>query len=315
MHDLFFKPVLVPHKVKHILTFLLGSLLIFLFIFPSSFIRTLNFYTFPEKVLSRLKQRIPPLIECASSKVSFIFEDFNNPFLYMDYNADKEFVAASLIKVPILVALLHAVREGKVSMSQQVVIRKKDITGGSGYLKKCRLPVHLTVKELAKLMISRSDNTATNKIIDMLGFSYINYVFQKEGLTHTHLRRKILDFVSRRKGIENYICCSDLEKIFRKIYRGEMFNTEVSEMALSFLRDQKINDRIPKYLPHDVVVAHKTGLERNIVGDCGIVFTSCGDYFLCVLVSGFPSYRWAKDFIAKLSSIIYNTFVNCQMIH
>ena len=58
------------------------------------------------------------------------------------------------------------------------------------------------------------------------------------------------------------------------------FATAGPALAISFLKKQQIKDRIPRYLPKDVVVAHKTGLERGIIHDAGIVFTPKGNFFL-----------------------------------
>ena len=63
-----------------------------------------------------------------------------------------------------------------------------------------------------------SDNTASNKLIDILGFEYINNSFEKIGLNNTILNRKLMDFSLRQKGIENYISCSDLSLVLEKVY-------------------------------------------------------------------------------------------------
>jgi len=206
-----------------------------------------------------------------------------------------------------MVAVLFAVKEGKVSLEKLITLRKKDITAGSGILKHKKLPYKISIGKLLECMIAYSDNTAANKFIDILGFDYINVVFEKIGLKDTVLKRKMMDFYSRKKGLENYTSCRDMGYLLEKIYNGNLITPFYSQFMVLLLKRQVVNDRIPKYLPPAVTVAHKTGLERSIVADAGIVFSNSCNYIICVMVDKFKNYKEAKDFIAKLSLVVYNT--------
>jgi len=239
---------------------------------------------------------------------SLLVKDLSFPNAQLLFRAEMEFPAASLVKLPIFVVALGAVKNNKIGFDDVVVIRKKDITNGSGIIKGMKLPAKITFMKLLELMISRSDNTATNKVIDILGFDYINEQFKKMGLKSTVLRRKMMDFDSRAKGIENYTTTSDLACILEKIYRQEFLGRQLSQIALSFLKEQRVNDRLPRYLPQNIVVAHKTGLENGIVHDAGIVFTPKGNYIICVLTRKLENYSEAKKFIADISLLTYNLY-------
>lgn len=268
----------------------------------------LSLYTQAENVSDQAENEVCAVIRECAGAYSFAVKDLDNPFLKISGQEQRRFVAASLIKLPILAGAFFAVEGGKISLEDECVLKKKDIARGSGILKHGRLPRRITFKRLLECMITRSDNTAANKIIDILGFDYINSICEKLGLKETALNRKIMDLDARRKGVENYISCRDAVYLLEKIYRKELVGASYSEMMLSFLAGQKINDRIPKYLPKEATVAHKTGLEKNVVADAGIVFTTSGDYIICVISSDFPDYKTAKDCIAKISLAVYNTF-------
>ncbi len=240
----------------------------------------------------------------------FIIKGLGFPEPELLHKAQKQFPAASLIKLPILAAAFYAVGEKKIPLEKIVTIQKKDVAGGSGKLKAFSLPRKFTFAQLLELMISSSDNTATNKVIGILDFKYINSIFKRLGLTDTILVRKMMDFSQRENGIENYTSAADISYLLEKIYRGGLVNQKLSKLALSFLRKQKVNDRLPRYLPSEVVVAHKTGLERGVVHDAGIVFTSNRDYLICVLVKGGKRSGPAKKFIAQLSLLAYNLYTN-----
>ncbi|MFH1767907.1 MAG: serine hydrolase [Candidatus Omnitrophota bacterium] len=260
-----------------------------------------------EHFLNKLDDNLPPVLAEFNGRFAFSFKNMNNKFINSQKDEQERFPAASLIKVPILAAALLAVKEKSVSLEDEFVLAKKDITPGSGVLRYGKFPKKMSFYKILKFMITRSDNTATNKVISILGDDYLNAAFKRLNLKDTELNRRIMDFTARGKGVENYISCRDLSFLFEKIYRKDLVDAAASEIMLSFLKEQKINDRIPKYLPESVTVAHKTGLEKTVVGDGGIVFCDNGDYVICVVTSDFSSYRQAKDFIAKVSLAVYNT--------
>jgi beta-lactamase class A len=251
-------------------------------------------------------------IESQAASVDFnyslIIKDLDLSCFEIATEPDKSVAAASLLKLPILAAAFTAVDEGKISLDTIVKIEKKDITGGSGKLKAMQLPVELTLREVLELMISISDNTATNKVIGLLGAEYINEVFGRLGLRRTSLCRKMMDFSLRRKGVENYTCASDIALLLEKIYHKDLVSEDFSRLALSFLKKQKVSDRIPRHLPEETVIAHKTGLERGVVHDAGIVFGPKGDYVICVLLDNVRSYETGKKFIAQVSLLTYNLY-------
>lgn len=252
-----------------------------------------------------LKGIVSERFKGSNAEYAFFIKKLGFSGLKLVHEEAKQFPAASLIKLPILATAFYAIGEKKVSLEEIVVIKKRDVTGGSGKLKALSLPRKLTFGQLLELMISSSDNTAANKVIQLLGFEYINDIFKKLGLSHTVLTRKMMDFSQRKKGVENYTSASDIAYLLERIYRKKFINRKLSRLALSFLKKQRVNDRLPRYLPSEAVVAHKTGLERGVVHDAGIVFSPKGNYLICVLVKGAKSAK-AKKFIAQLSLLAYN---------
>ncbi len=257
-----------------------------------------------------LEGEVLNLTKDTKAEISFLMKDLSFPWKELSFKPEEEFPAASLVKLPLMAVAFKAVAEGKITLEDLVIIERKDITGGSGIIKSKKIPLKLTFLKLCELSITRSDNTATNKIIDILGFDFINTSFRELGLRHTSLKRKMMDFYKRSKGIENYTSASDIAFLLEKIYRKRIINEEASETMLCFLRKQTIADRIPKYLPKEVIVAHKTGLEKGIIHDAGIVFSPRGNYVICVLTKGMKDYGKAKKIIAEMSNLTYNLYQN-----
>jgi len=281
-----------------------------LLIATSAYFPCRKFFKFCQKsrIYLNLKSQIEEESKNAPGHISFVIKDLTFPSLELSCLAREKFPAASLIKVPILASVLQAVETGRLSLEQQVTITQADLTGGSGKIKTLKLPINVTLQELLEFMISHSDNTASNKIIDLLGFDYLNESFKKAGLKDTVLKRRMMDFSQRPNGKENYTSARDIVFLLNKIYAKKLINKEFSQIALSLLKKQRIKDRIPRYLPKNIIVAHKTGLEHGIVHDAGIVFAPQGDYIICVLMKKSHNYKAAKKFIAQVSLLTYNFY-------
>jgi len=240
-------------------------------------------------------------------EAGIVVEDLETGWTFI-HNEDQPFPAASLVKIPIMVACFKAAQEGRLDLSEKHVLRREDRVGGSGILRRMRNGRSFTYSQLIDYMVTESDNIACNILIDRLGFDYINQVFEELGLEKTRLNRKMIDFAARDQGIENYTTAAEMTGLLDRIYHHRCFNAEISERCLAVLKRQKINDRLPRYLPKEVTVAHKTGLEKEVCHDAGIVFTPSGDYIITVLVHTWGGPGSAKIFIGRLSSYFYEIF-------
>ncbi|MFA5100203.1 MAG: serine hydrolase [Candidatus Omnitrophota bacterium] len=224
------------------------------------------------------------------------------------YRSERLFPSASLVKIPIMAAVFQAEKEGKLALDRIITMKGSDQVMGSGILKAMPAGSQFTVERLLELMVTRSDNTAANMLINLVGRNYLNAYFKRIGLRNTNLSRKMMDFKHRKDGIENYTTPKDVSVLLEKMYKGAFISARVSEKCLALLKLQKVNDRIPRNLPDDVVVAHKTGLERSVCHDAGIVFTEKGDFLICVLTKSKSSYKSCKEFIARIAAYTYHNY-------
>ncbi len=240
-------------------------------------------------------------------EVGLVVKDLKTGWTFL-HNDEVLFPAASLIKIPIMVACFKAFQEGLLDLNEKYVLERKDRVSGSGILRRMRNGRTFNYEELIDYMVSHSDNIATNVLIEKLGFDYINGIFRELGLKETVLNRKMIDFKARENGLENYTSAREMAELLEDIYSGRALTPEISERCLKILKEQKINDRLPRYLPREAMVAHKTGLEREVCHDAGIVFSPHGDYVIAILVRTWSGPLTAKNFIARLSSYFYQVF-------
>jgi beta-lactamase class A len=225
-------------------------------------------------------------------------------------NPEIKIAAASIVKIPIMAAILSCQQEKGFSLCDKVKLKRSDITGGSGILKNQRPGKEFSVKELIEMMVSISDNTATNILIKLLGFDFLNSWMKEAGLKNTNISRLMMDMALRDKGIENYTTAGDIALMLDKIYLNRLSDKDASLECLRILKTQKTRNRIPAKLPKGTVVAHKTGLENGVCHDAGIVFTEKGNFLICVLTGhkNRDSYK-SRKFIAALAEMVYKYYM------
>ena len=228
----------------------------------------------------------------------------------ISFNKDELIPSASLVKLPIMLSCLYASQDGKISLQNTVTFKPPDKVPGSKILGDAPVGSSFRVEDLIEPMITQSDNSATNMLIDYMGFEVLNYYFKKMGLKNTNIARKMMDFEERRGGQENYTTAEDMANLLEMLYRRDFLNKDISDRCLAILEQQKINDRIPRGLPRkNIIVAHKTGLERHVCHDVGIVFTPKGNFIICILVKHENRYaKYAKRFISNSTFLTYRYY-------
>lgn len=260
---------------------------------------------------SALQQQIEAELLNFNGEVGLVIEDLKTGWR-LTHQPERRFPSASLVKVAIMAGYFQAVHDGHLELGTRLRLKAADKVSGSGVLKERPAGSAFTVEELIGLMISESDNTATNLLIDRLGMRYFDRYFQEIGLRQTNLARKMMDVASRAKGVENYTTAAEVALLLERLYRQELVSPGWSRRGLELLKQQKRRDRIPAQLPPETVVAHKTGLERYLCHDAGIVFTDQSDFLIVVLTKSRVSSQTAKTFIATLASRAHQYIVQSR---
>lgn len=196
------------------------------------------------------------------------------------YNEDQSLQPASVIKLAIFMRYLQLASEGKIDPKEEIIYGDEDRLGGCGALKAFRGTQKVSIETLWELMITISDNSATNLLIKRLGREQLVEDFKAMGLKVTKLNRLFFDSEAAARGIENEISAREMGELLEKIYRREWVNEEVSAYAEKVLLDQQVNHKIPGYLEGSIAVAHKTGEDDGISNDVGIVYAK-EPFILC----------------------------------
>ncbi|MEW5950294.1 MAG: serine hydrolase [Elusimicrobia bacterium] len=235
-------------------------------------------------------------------KTAIYIKDFNTKREW-SYKADSKFPSASLVKVPIMASVFSiAVRDG-IDLNKEIPLTKKDRRAGSGTLKWAREGTRISLMEIIYKMITESDNTAAQMLIDYFGMENLQKEFLRLGLLITNINESGMSLSSNPVKEENYTTAREISGLFEKIYEGRLINKNASRTMMEILKRTKGKSRLRKGLPREWEIGHKTGLLRKACHDAGIVFSPGGDYLVIVLTAEVPSYKSGKDFISKIAKI------------
>ncbi len=246
-------------------------------------------------------------------------------------DADTVFPTASAIKTAVMVEVFHQVAEGRLRHDTPVVLKAADKVDGSGVTQRLHDGLTLTVDDLLDLMITVSDNTATNLLIGLVGTARIDERMAGYGLPHTKVYRPTFrdgrpDVFPEEEKQFGFGATTprEMARLMELIAEGRVVDRAASDAMMRVLSEQAFRIMIPRLLPEteDVVVANKPGwdsekrpdargVKRHIRADEAIVTTPRGRYVVAIFARGIEDTRWGPDnegtvMIARISRMIFD---------
>lgn len=225
-----------------------------------------------------------------ASHVSVYFRDLENGPM-RGVNFDEKFTPASLLKVPLMLAVLKQAEKDPAFLSRRL---KFEIPSRTQSYLSARVLVpgqEYTVEEAVAAMISGSDNDAFYLLQAVVSPDEYLSVYQDFGMVIPGVR-----------GTDAGVSVRQYATFFRVLYNASYLEKRMSQKALGYLADAVFKDGLVAGVPPGVVVAHKYGERFDYQGsakqlhDCGIVYHPRRHYVLCVMTRG-------EDF-AKMSGVI-----------
>ena len=226
--------------------------------------------------------------------------------------------AASTMKVPVLIELGRRVSSGELRWTDTLPVRNAfhSIVDGSEFRLDpaddsdstlyAREGQGAALIDLARLMIARSSNLATNLLIDRLDPARVNRTAHDLGADSIAVLRGVEDAKAYALGRNNTTTARDLARLLDAIARGRAAGPAATAVLVELLLAQEFNGGIPAGLPSGVRVAHKTGEITGITHDAAIVYPpERGPYVLVILTRGFAERREAERLMAEVSRLVY----------
>lgn len=219
---------------------------------------------------------------------------------------DETFPTASLIKVAVLVTLLDEVNKGTIRLDERISMLARDRVPGSGVLQYMQSGLEPTVGDAAWLMITLSDNTATNLLLDHLDVKTVWDKMEALGLPHTKIHSKtfrrptsIAVDSSVKYGL-GVTTPNETARLFELLYRGRAVSPALDSVAIAMLRANQDGTKLARWLPDTVAVAHKTGEVDRSRNDCGIVYGPQAPVVVCAMTKENRDTSYATDNPANL---------------
>ena len=271
-----------------------------------------------------LADRLMPLIQAHRGKVGIAILHLDDGVSF-EYDGDEEMPTASLIKFMIMLEVYQQIEEGRIKLTDTIVLREADKVPGSGIL-----TYHFSdgatfpLRDAVRLMIAFSDNTATNLVLDHIGINSTNRRMTDWGFPNSRINAKVykgdttsVDPARTKKFGLGSTTAKETVALLKKLHEGKAANKENTKEMLDHLKKCEDKDKLKRYLPAGVTVAHKSGTVSDARTDAGIMYFPGGPVAICVLTAKNEDRRFHVDndgnvFIGRVAEQVYLHFVKTK---
>lgn len=235
------------------------------------------------------KEKLATLIAGHPGEAAVAVKDLRDGASFA-HRADEPMPTASLIKFPIMVEAYRQAAAGQLSLATTVVLKDDDKVPGSGILTPhFSAGATFSLRDTIRMMIAWSDNTATNLVVDRVGMASTTRLMKELGYPETQLHSKVFrrdtsiaPERSRQFGLGS-TTAHDMIRLLERLHRRELIDAAASEAMLEHLRACQDGATLPRGVPANVRIAHKTGAVTGVRTDAGLIELPGRTVAVCVL--------------------------------
>lgn len=200
------------------------------------------------------------------------------------HNGDRRFVAASTVKISIMIELFRKIDAGKLSLDQRHKLQPADKSTGGGVILHLHDGIEFTLGDLVYLMMSISDNTATNVLIDYTGMAEVNAAMRSLGMANSVLGRKMRGRPVLADEQENWAVPNEYATAIEALLGNRAASSSSCAQMIALLEKQQNDRRIARHLPKKDGPrwGTKTGSLPGVVNDVGFIMTAKGPLILSI---------------------------------
>jgi len=257
-----------------------------------------------QKILEGARQEIEDYNGVAGLYVWDLEEDFG-----YGIRPDEQFFTASIIKVPIMVAVYRKVDAGELEFSQQIEIKEEDWAAGAGWLQWEKAGTKQTVGDLLLLMMTQSDNVAANALVRTVGGAdHVNEVARSMGAEDTVLYQKVSSERGVVPALDNRSTPRDMATMMQQIAEGNAASEKSCGYMIDLMHENKLDWWLDEGLPSGVDAANKAGWLYKVYDEVGIVENDDRHYVIAILSKhGEADVNQGQDLIKNLSSAVWGS--------
>ncbi len=253
------------------------------------------------KISTSLQEAVGSALEGTKGKYAIVIKNLKTSENYFQ-NENEVFDAGSLYKLWVMATVFKQIEEGKLtedqvlSQSIEILNRKFGIDPELAELQEGGITQ--TVSLALGQMITISHNYSALLLTEKIRLSTVANFLKTNGFTLSKVGTG---------GDMPVTTASEMALFLEKLYNKELASEESTSKMIELLKKQKLNKKLPKYLPPGTTIAHKTGELGWFSHDAGIVYLEKGDYII-VILSESSSPAGAEERIAELSKAVYEYF-------
>lgn len=193
----------------------------------------------------------------------------------INYHAEEVFPTASVIKLGVLVTLMSQVEVGQASLDDPIMQRRADKTEGSGILQYLSPGLVMPIRDYAFLMMSISDNQATNVLIDYVGLENVQTFLRESGYPDVHLHRKLVSGVPPADNPQlGTATPAGLTRLMTAVFRRQIVSPAACDEMMRMMNGVG-SDRVGRYLPFSLYGAYDReepeGPKLHLAGKTGSI--------------------------------------------
>jgi beta-lactamase class A len=268
-----------------------------------------------------LDDRVKPIVASFKGKVSLFAKNLDTGETY-GLNPDERVRTASTIKIAVMIEVWSRIAEGKAKWTDELVLTKAARFAGSGILPELSDGLRLTLQDCVRLMMTLSDNTATNMVLDYLstastpGTDAVNARMNSLGFKATRIMRRVGSGGDSEEGKKpegkkfglGSTSPHEMVDIMEKLERCEIVNPAASKEMIELMKREQARYAIGRSIPN-VTMASKYGALDALRSCVAVLYTKQGRIAIAITVDDMPEVNWSVDnsgylMISKLSSII-----------
>lgn len=230
-------------------------------------------------------------------------------------NADTIFPTASMIKVPITIAMFDKIERGEIDYHSTLVYKDSLLYEGEDLLGSFKSGEKISLSKVLMLMITTSDNTASLWCQSLAGTGVtINEWLAKNGLEKTRMNSRTPGRESNKaKYGWGQTSPREMAELLVKIREGKVVSERASERIYRNLIRIYWDSESLSQIPPFIQVASKSGAVDQSKSEVVLVNAPHGDYVFCIITKNQQDQRWAYDnegstLIRAVSRALWNYF-------
>jgi len=264
---------------------------------------------------TNLESRVRAEIDPFKGKVFLFAQNLDTGQTY-SFNGDERVRTASTIKIAVMIEVFARVADGRAKWTDELVLTPAARYAGSGILPELSDGLRLTLRDCVRLMMTLSDNTATNMVLDYLSTDAVNERMESLGFKYTRIMRRVGSGGESKAGKEpdnkrfglGATTPHEMVEIMAKLEAGEIVNKEASKEMIDLMKREQARYAIGRSIP-EMPMASKYGALDALRSCVAILYTKQGKIAIAITVDDMPKPLWSVDnpaylLMSRLSLIV-----------